>query len=68
MTSPQRKRHNRMIQNAARTIRRITFAFLNFGISATKTTSRGASAFPKSRIGNRFHQAKLSVTISSSRG
>jgi len=67
MTSPQRKRHNRMIQNAARTIRRITFAFLNFGISATKT-SRGASAFPKSRIGDRFHQAKLSVTISSSPG
>src|ERR1044072_3229068 len=34
---------------AARTIRRITFAFRVFGISATKTTSRGARALPRSR-------------------
>src|SRR5437764_5117988 len=34
---------------AARTIRRITFAFRVFGMSSTKITSRGASALPRSR-------------------
>src|SRR5215208_4885651 len=33
----------------ARTIRRITFAFRVLGMSATKTTSRGARALPRSR-------------------
>jgi hypothetical protein len=40
-------------RNAARTMRRITFAFRVFGMLPTKITSRGASALP-SWVANAF--------------
>ncbi len=42
---------------AARTIRRITFAFRVFGMSPTKMISRGASALPRSRATFFFNSA-----------
>src|SRR5437016_10691176 len=46
---------------AARTMRRITFAFRVFGMSPTKITSRGASALPRSRATFSFNSAASAI-------